>query len=39
LEAVVFGNLGPLRLGRKTTVTIEDPGTNPVRYPVIFTRR
>jgi hypothetical protein len=36
---VVFGNLGQLQLHRKTTVTIEieDPGTNPVRYPVIFT--
>ena len=37
---VFFGNLGRLQLGAKTTVTIDidDPGTNPVRYPVIFTR-
>lgn len=37
---VIFGNLGLLQLHRKTTVTIEieDPGTSPVRYPVIFTR-
>jgi hypothetical protein len=37
---LVFDNLGRLQLGTKTTVTIniEDRGTNPVRYPVSFTR-
>jgi hypothetical protein len=37
---VIFAKLGRLQLGTKTTVTIDidDPGTNPVRYPVIFTR-
>jgi hypothetical protein len=36
----VFGNLGPLQLGTKTTITIQinDRGTNPVRYRVTFTR-
>jgi hypothetical protein len=37
---VLFGNLRRPQLGTKTAVTIdiEDPGTNPARYPVIFTR-
>jgi len=37
---VVFGHLGRLRFRTKTTVTIDigDRGTNPVRYPVLFTR-
>jgi hypothetical protein len=36
---VFFGNLGRLPLATKTTVTVEidDPGTFPMRYPVIFT--
>jgi hypothetical protein len=37
---VFFGHLGRLPLGTKTAVTIDvaDPGTFPVRYPVVFTR-
>jgi hypothetical protein len=37
---VSFGNLWPLQLGIRTTATIfiEEPGANPVRYRVIFTR-
>jgi hypothetical protein len=38
---VVFRNLGRLQLGRTTavTVSIEDRGAYPLRYPVTFTRR
>jgi hypothetical protein len=36
---VSFGNFGRLRLGRSTvTIEIDDPGTHPLRYPVLFTR-
>jgi hypothetical protein len=39
-STAVFGNLGGLKLGTKTTMTIEigDRGTNPTRYPVLFVR-
>lgn len=34
-----FGHLGQLRLGKTTVIVdIDDPGTIPERYPVIFTR-
>ena len=38
--AVIFRNFGPLRLQAKTTLTIEiaGPGTNPLRYRVLFAR-
>jgi hypothetical protein len=37
---VFFGRLGRLPIGVRTVVTIDlgEPGTYPVRYPVIFTR-